>query len=139
MAINFFAEDVDKPDLKYRSIKKWIASEIEIEACELGNINYIFCSDEYLLKLNIEHLNHDYYTDIISFDYCEDNIISGDLYISIDRVKENSILFGAGETEIYRVIIHGVLHLCGYKDDTEEECEAMRKREDQALLNLDLI
>ena len=139
MAVNFFAEDVEKPALKYRSIKQWIVSEIEKENCELGNVNYIFCSDEYLLKMNIKHLDHDYYTDIISFDYCEDNLISGDLFISLDRIKENAVLFGTNESEVYRVMIHGVLHLCGYKDDTEEESETMRKREDEALLRLDLI
>ncbi|HPX75780.1 MAG TPA: rRNA maturation RNase YbeY [Bacteroidales bacterium] len=139
MAVNFFAEDVEKPALKYRSIKQWIVSEIEKENFELGNINYIFCSDEYLLKMNIKHLEHDYYTDIISFDYCEDNLISGDLFISLDRIKENAVLFGTNESEVYRVMIHGILHLCGYKDDTEEESENMRKREDEALLRLDLI
>jgi len=139
MAVKFFSEDVEKPTLKYRSIKQWIASEIEKENFELGNINYIFCSDEYLLKMNIKHLEHDYYTDIISFDYCEDNLISGDLFISLDRIKENAVLYGTNESEIYRVMIHGILHLCGYKDDTEEESENMRQRENEALLRLDLI
>ncbi len=139
MAVKFFAEDVEKPALKYRSIKQWIASEIEKENFDIGNINYIFCSDEYLLKMNIKHLEHDYYTDIISFDYCEDNLISGDLFISLDRIKENAVLYGTNESEIYRVMIHGILHLCGYKDDTEEESENMRQRENEALLRLDLI
>jgi rRNA maturation RNase YbeY len=105
----------------------------------VGNINYIFCSDEYLLEMNRKHLDHDYYTDIITFNYCEDKEISGDMYISVDRIKENSVLLGTGDSEIYRVIIHGVLHLCGYEDDTDEETEAMRKKEDEALLRLDLI
>ena len=139
MAVKFFSEDVEKPTLKYRSIKQWIASEIEKENFELGNINYIFCSDEYLLKMNIKHLEHDYYTDIISFDYCDGNLISGDLFISLDRIKENAVLYGTNESEIYRVMIHGILHLCGYKDDTEEESENMRQRENEALLRLDLI
>jgi probable rRNA maturation factor len=139
MAVKFFAEDVEKPTLKYRSIKQWIASEIEKENFDIGNINYIFCSDEYLLKMNIKHLEHDYYTDIISFDYCDGNLISGDLFISLDRIKENAVLYGTNESEIYRVMIHGILHLCGYKDDTEEESENMRQRENEALLRLDLI
>ena len=139
MAVKFFAEDVEKPTLKYRSIKQWIASEIEKENFDIGNINYIFCSDEYLLKMNIKHLEHDYYTDIISFDYCDGNLISGDLFISLDRIKENAVLYGTNESEIYRVMIHGILHLCGYKDDTEEESENRRQRENEALLRLDLI
>ena len=139
MAVKFFAEDVEKPTLKYRSIKQWIASEIEKENFDIGNINYIFCSDEYLLKMNIKHLEHDYYTDIISFDYCDGNLISGDLFISLDRIKENAVLYGTNESEIYRVMIHGILHLCGYKDDTEEESENRRQRENEALLSLDLI
>jgi rRNA maturation RNase YbeY len=139
MAVKFFAEDVEKPALKYRSIKQWIASEIEKENFDIGNINYIFCSDEYLLKMNIKHLEHDYYTDIISFDYCDGNLISGDLFISLDSIKENAVLYGTNESEIYRVMIHGILHLCGYKDDTEEESENMRQRENEALLRLDLI
>ena len=139
MAVSFFNEDVPKPSLKYTGVKKWLTSEIENMGFVVGNINYIFCSDEYLLEMNRKHLEHDYYTDIITFDYCEDKEISGDMYISVDRIKENSVLLGTGDSEIYRVIIHGVLHLCGYEDDTDEETEAMRQKEDEALLRLDLI
>lgn len=139
MAINFFSEDVEKPSLKYRSIKNWLVSEIEIEACKLGDINYIFCSDEYLLNMNINYLEHNYYTDIITFNYCEDKVISGDLYISLDRVQENSVILSTGESEIYRVIVHGILHLCGYNDDLEDEIRIMRRREDEALARLQLI
>ncbi len=139
MAINFFSEDVEKPSLKYRSIKNWLVSEIEIEACKLGDINYIFCSDEYLLNMNINYLEHNYYTDIITFNYCEDKVISGDLYISLDRVQENSVILSTGESEIYRVIVHGILHLCGYNDDLEDEIRIMRSREDEALARLQLI
>lgn len=139
MAINFFSEDVEKPGLKFASIKKWIVSELKIENLEVGNINYVFCSDEYLLEMNRQHLGHDYYTDIITFDYREENIVSGEMYISIDRIKENSVLLGTGESEIYRVIIHGILHLCGFEDDTEDESLAMREREDEALRRLELI
>jgi probable rRNA maturation factor len=139
MAVSFFNEDVQKPSLKYTGVKKWITSEIESFGFVVGNINYIFCSDEYLLEMNKKHLDHDYLTDIITFNYCEDKEISGDMYISVDRIKENSVLLGTGDSEIYRVIIHGVLHLCGYEDDTDEETETMRRKEDEALLRLDLI
>jgi rRNA maturation RNase YbeY len=139
MAVNFFSEDVAKPSLKYTGVKKWLITEIESFGFTVGNINYIFCSDEYLLEMNRKHLEHDYYTDIITFNYCEDKVISGDMYISVDRIKENSVLLGTGDSEIYRVIIHGVLHLCGYEDDTDEETEIMRQKEDEALLRLDLI
>jgi len=139
MAVSFFNEDVPKPSLKYTGVKKWLTTEIENMGFVVGNINYIFCSDEYLLEMNRKHLEHDYYTDIITFNYCEDKEISGDMYISVDRIKENSVLLGTGDSEIYRVIIHGVLHLCGYEDDTDEETEVMRQKEDEALLRLDLI
>lgn len=139
MAVSFFNEDVPKPSLKYTGVKKWLTTEIENMGFVAGNINYIFCSDEYLLEMNRKHLEHDYYTDIITFNYCEDKEISGDMYISVDRIKENSVLLGTGDSEIYRVIIHGVLHLCGFEDDTDEETEIMRQKEDEALLRLDLI
>lgn len=139
MAINFFSENIEKPGLKFAGIKKWIVSELKIENLEVGNINYVFCSDEFLLEMNREHLGHDYYTDIITFDYREGNIVSGEMYISVDRIKENSVLLGTGESEIYRVIIHGILHLCGLEDDTEDESLAMRQREDEALRRLELI
>ena len=139
MAVNFFSEDVQKPSLKYTIVKKWIISEIENQGFTAGNINYIFCSDEFLLEMNKKHLDHDYYTDIITFDYREGQEISGDMYISVDRIKENSVLMGTGESEIYRVIIHGILHLCGFEDDTDEETEMMRQKEDEALLKLELI
>jgi probable rRNA maturation factor len=139
MAVSFFNEDVPKPSLKYTGVKKWLTSEIENLGCVVGNINYIFCSDDYLLEMNRKHLDHDYYTDIITFNYCEDKVISGDMYISVDRIKENSVLLGTGDSEIYRVIIHGVLHLCGFEDDTDDETEIMRQKEDEALLRLDLI
>lgn len=114
-------------------------SEISLRGFKTGNINYIFCSDEYLLEMNKKHLNHDFFTDIITFDYCEDKIISGDMYISIDRIKENALLLGTEEFEYFRVIIHGILHLCGYEDDTLEETADMRNQEDEALKRLELI
>ena len=104
------------------------------EAKTLGEISIIFVSDSYLLEMNQKYLNHDYYTDIITFDYCEMNIVSGDLFISVDRVQENAESFDVDFlTELKRVMIHGVLHLCGYKDKTEEEERMMRELENKYL------
>ncbi len=95
-----------------------------------NDINFIYCSDEYLLELNKSSLNHDYYTDIITFDYCEGKEVSGDLFISIDRVRENANEMNLTfEDELHRVMIHGVLHLCGYKDKTKKDAETMREKE----------
>ena len=112
------------------SITKWLEVAISTENKELGEINYIFCDDQYLLKKNQEYLKHDTFTDIITFDYTEKNRLSGDIFISIERVKENAINFAVPfETELRRVIIHGVLHLMGYKDKSEEDTETMRSKE----------
>ena len=112
------------------SITKWLEVAISTENKELGEINYIFCDDQYLLKKNQKYLKHDTFTDIITFDYTEKNRLSGDIFISIERVKENAINFAVPfETELRRVIIHGVLHLMGYKDKSEEDTETMRSKE----------
>ena len=112
------------------SITKWLKDAISTEDKELGEINYIFCDDQYLLKKNQEYLQHDTFTDIITFDYTEKNRLSADIFISIERVKENAINFAVPfETELRRVIIHGVLHLMGYKDKSEEDAETMRSKE----------
>ena len=104
------------------SITKWLKDAISTEDKELGEINYIFCDDQYLLKKNHEYLHHDTFTDIITFDYTEENRLSADIFISIERVKENAITFAVPfETELRRVIIHGVLHLMGYKDKSKAE------------------
>jgi len=101
----------------------------------VGEINVIFCTDDHLLEINRTHLNHDYYTDIITFDYTEKNKISGDLFISFERVIENAINFNVDtKNELYRVIIHGVMHLCGYKDKSRKESRFMRIKEQEALL-----
>jgi rRNA maturation RNase YbeY len=116
------------------AISNWISSVIESEGKKEGEINYIFCDDEYLLQINQEHLQHDYYTDIISFDYTIGNEISGDLFISVDRVKENAIDFNVSfEEELKRVLVHGVLHYCGYKDKSEVDALLMRRKEDEKL------
>ena len=115
-------------------IAKWISSTITEEGCLEEEINYIFCDDEYLYKLNVEFLNHDTLTDIISFDYSIGKILQGDIFISTERVLENAADFRVTfEEELSRVIIHGVLHLCGYKDKTEEEEKMMRSKEDHYL------
>ncbi len=117
-------------------IDSWIRGLIEEEGCVLKELVYIFCDDEYLLKINQEHLNHDYYTDIITFDYDESELHS-DLFISIDRVKDNASTYGKEfKNELSRVIAHGVLHLCGYKDKSEEDEQEMRAKEDYYLSKL---
>ncbi|MAP81622.1 MAG: rRNA maturation RNase YbeY [Aequorivita sp.] len=120
------------------TIKKWIEQTILNEGYELGEIHFIFCNDEYLHKLNVEFLNHDTLTDIISFDYRMGKEINGEIFISTDRVKDNANDFNVSfSNELHRVIIHGILHFCGYKDKSEEEANLMRKKEDEALNILD--
>ena len=117
-----------------RNLKRWIENTIKKEKCFTGNMSFSFCSDEYLLQINREHLNHDYYTDIITFDFCEGKTISGDIYISIDRVKDNAKTENKTiSNELFRVIIHGVLHLCGYKDKKPADARLMRQKEDYYL------
>ncbi|MES2780676.1 MAG: rRNA maturation RNase YbeY [Bacteroidota bacterium] len=112
-------------------IRKWIEASIKREKKTLGEISFNFCSDEYLLSVNKEHLNHDYYTDIITFDFSENNVVSGDIYISVDRVKDNAKTERKTlSNELHRVIIHGVLHLCGYKDKKPADTRLMREKED---------
>ena len=129
--IEFSLEDVNVPGLDSEHFAFWLEQVIVEEGLELGDVNLIFCSDEALLKMNIDFLQHDYYTDIITFDYCEENIVSGDLFISIDRVLDNSVELNAKyETELRRVCVHGVLHLCGFKDKSDEDEKQMRAKED---------
>ena len=110
---------------------KWIKNVILEENKELGEVNYIFCDDKYLLKKNIKYLDHDTLTDIITFNYCEGDIISSDIMISIERVMENSSIFeNSFSEELNRVMIHGILHLIGYNDKTDGEKEIIRKKED---------
>lgn len=115
-------------------IKLWIKTIIDKENHTLGTINYMFCNDDELLEINIKHLNHNTLTDIITFDYTEDKKISSDIFISVDRVLENAKEFEVSfEEELRRVMIHGVLHLCGYKDKSKPDAELMRKKENWAL------
>jgi len=130
MGIHYFGEDVSFPKLKKRNTTNWIRRAIILEEKILGDISFIFCSDEYLLEVNRKYLQHDYFTDIITFDYVAGNIISGDIFISIDRIKENSILFETNlANELHRIIIHGVLHLLGYKDKKKEDKKIMTEKE----------
>ncbi len=136
--IEIFYEDI-RPIKIYRNhIKKSIKNLINKELKLLGDLTVILCSDKYLLKINIEYLKHDYYTDIITFNYVDENIISGDLFISIERVKENSAEFNTSFIkELYRVMFHGVLHLIGYNDKTADEKKVMREKENLYLSEVD--
>ena len=129
MSVNFHREEV-KISIDEILISSWVKKSAKTLGRNLGEICIVFCGDEYLKKINAEHLKHDYYTDIITFDYSKDNEISGDLFISIDRVKENAktnkVEF---MNELCRVIIHGVLHLCGFNDKTTEEKIEIRQKE----------
>lgn len=119
---------------KINQNKKWLNQVISNEDKEEGDITYIFCDDDYLLEKNIRFLNHNTLTDVITFDYCEGNSVSGDIFISIERVKENSKVFKVDFlTELNRVMVHGLLHLLGYKDKTERESNLMRKKENYYL------
>lgn len=121
--------------LKHKAkLKQWVKAVTEKEKHQLGTINYVFCTDEELLEINIKHLNHNTYTDIITFDYTEKKTIHSDIFISVDRVEENAKKFEVDfETELHRVMIHGILHLCGYKDKTKVDAELMRKKENGAI------
>lgn len=133
--IRFFFENT-KPVLKNRNLLKGIIDKIVTdEGFSIGDISVIFCDDDYLLKINRKYLTHNYYTDIITFDHSEENVISGDLFISIDRVKENAHTFGTTYTsELFRVIFHGVLHLVGYEDKNDDLRKVMREKEDYYLI-----
>lgn len=116
------------------SYKNWIKTIIASEHFKVGEINYIFCDDEYLLKINQQFLKHDDFTDIITFDYGNEGVLSGDIYISIIRVRENADIFGVTfHEELLRVLSHGIFHLCGYKDKTKSAALNMRKKEDWAI------
>jgi len=132
--VNFFVEQIDFVVEDENRIREWIVKVIEDNNFIPGIINYIFCSDEYLLKINRKHLNHDFYTDIVTFDYVQANQINSDMFISIDRVKDNAVNNSKSfYEEFHRVVIHGILHLFGYNDKTDEEKKQMRFLEDKYL------
>ncbi|MEX0811078.1 MAG: rRNA maturation RNase YbeY [Chitinophagales bacterium] len=135
MPIYFHTEDIPFKLQNQAEIKKWINLCIRESEKESGTINYIFCLDAYLLEINKKHLGHDYYTDIITFDNSEKaEIIDADIFVSIERVKENAKNFGVAiNMELHRVLIHGVLHLLGWNDKSPKEAQLMREKEDKCL------
>jgi probable rRNA maturation factor len=134
MSIQYFNEDVPLPKLKKRRTTNWIKSIIDAEEKKCGDISFIFCSDEYLLEVNKKYLNHDYYTDIITFDYVSENLMNGDIFISVDRILENSRVFKTTfDNELSRILAHGVLHLIGYKDKNVKDKKMMTFKEDYYL------
>ena len=134
MAIVYETLNISFPKIKRREMTRWIKKSIEHFNRKTGNITYIFCSDEEILQINKRYLNHDYYTDIITFDYSDKDKISGDLFISLETVKTNSEKFKTDFIEeLHRVMIHGILHLCGYDDKTPEKKKIMSAKEDEAL------
>lgn len=137
-SIEFFFEDISPFETNQDFIKNQVQQLIREEERESGDITVILCSDDYLMEMNKKHLQHDYYTDIITFNYVEESLISGDLFISADRIKDNAAKFGVTFLEeLYRVIFHGVLHLIGYNDKAEEEQKMMRQKENYYLAKVD--
>ena len=128
--IRYFQEDI-RFELKQKmQNNRWLKMVAGSEMRRLGAINIIFCSDNYILDVNMKYLQHDYFTDIITFDYCEGDVLSGDLFISIDSVRENALFYGTEfADELNRVMVHGLLHLIGYDDHTEADIAVMRQKE----------
>jgi rRNA maturation RNase YbeY len=141
MMIDFYSKDTPFSFKgKQKSAKTKIKSVIKMEEKQGGNLCFIFCTNDFLLDINKKYLDHDYYTDVITFDYTVDNIVSGDVFISVEQVDENARKYGVSfEYELSRVIYHGVLHLCGYKDKSEDEERTMREKEDFYLKTLSTI
>ena len=135
--ISFQTENIPFPPLKRNDTKKWIKKIATQYGKKVGDICYIFCNDDRIVEVNNQYLKHDYYTDIITFDYSIDDVISGDIFISLDTVRSNSEKFNTEyHEELHRVMIHGVLHLCGVKDTSDEETKEMREAEERALAML---
>lgn len=132
--IEYLSENIDLPCIDNEIVTVWVCAVLDYYSKQLGDICYIFCDDDYILDINKKYLDHDYYTDIITFDYCEDDVVSGDLFISIDTVKSNAHKFNQEfEHELLRVVIHGILHLCDINDKSDQEAKMMRAAEDNAL------
>ena len=137
MAITFDSDNIDFPNIKKRETSTWIKKIAYSFNKKIGDIGYLFCNDEKILEINRQYLDHDFYTDIISFDYSEGDIISGDIFISLDTVRTNSQKYNTDyQEELHRVIIHGVLHLCGLDDKLNEDAISMREAENSALKQL---
>ena len=132
--ITYSTENVKFPNIKRRETTAWIKRVAATYGKKVGEVGYLFCDDEHILEVNNEYLGHDYYTDIITFDYCEDDVLNGDLVISLDTVRSNAELFNKPyDEELHRVIIHGILHLCGQNDKGPGEREQMEAAENKAL------
>jgi probable rRNA maturation factor len=137
MAISFQNQDIVFTLKEKIKTRNWIKQIITAEKKKPGDLSFVFTSDAALLEINKQFLNHNTYTDIITFDYCEEDVVNGDILISVERVKENAEKFGVTpDQELKRVMIHGVLHLCGYKDKSKADAALMRKKEDWALRKL---
>lgn len=134
--ISFDFIDIEIPDFNPEFFGLWLEDVVKLYQKELNYISFVFCSDDYLLNINKEYLNHDYYTDIITFNYNEGNSLSGDIFISVDRVSENANEYSGGSfmNELCRVVVHGVLHLVGFNDKTIDEEMVMRNEEDRCLM-----
>ena len=129
--IEFTLKNVEVPGLDPEFFVLWLQDVVATENLELGDVCIVFCSDDELLEMNVNFLQHDFFTDILTFDYCFDNVVSGDLFISIDRIVDNAAKLKEDYvTELKRVCVHGVLHLCGYGDKTEKQTLVMRQKED---------
>lgn len=132
--ITYHTEDINTPKLPKREINAWIKQVAASRGCTVGDVNYIFCSDEKILEINRQYLQHDYYTDIITFDYSEENVIHGDIFISLDTVASNAEEYSESfERELRRIIIHGILHLCGQEDKSPTHRAEMTDLENKAL------
>ena len=133
--LSFFNEECEIPAFfSEEKVKRWLEAVAEKHACTIGTISFIFCNDDYILDINQKYLNHDYYTDVITFDYREENTLSGDVFISLDTVQSNADDFNTTfEEELHRVIVHSVLHLIGFKDKSEDEERVMRESENKCL------
>lgn len=136
--ISYHTEDIKKPNICTRRTSAWVKKIAASHGKTIGEIAYIFCSDPYILEVNKQYLQHDYFTDVITFDYTEGNKISGDIFISLDTVQSNAEQFGVDfYEELERVIIHGILHLCGFKDKEPAEEAQMREEENKAISSLE--
>tara|TARA_B110000285_G_scaffold7739_1_gene7983 strand:- start:435 stop:863 length:429 start_codon:yes stop_codon:yes gene_type:complete len=137
LSIFFHSENVSF-SINEEIVVKWLKKSVNSLGFTIGELSFIFCSDEYIKKINIKYLTHHFFTDVITFDYSKEKLLFGDVYISIERVKENSKTYKTSfNEEMFRVIIHGVLHLCGFDDKTKEEKSLMRSKENDFLSSID--
>ena len=137
MSVFFHKENVSF-SINEELVVKWLDESVRSLGFVIGELSFIFCSDEYLKEINVKYLNHDFFTDVITFDYSKEKLLFGDVYVSTDRVKENAKTYSSSfNKELFRVIIHGVLHLCGFNDKTKKEKTLIRSKENEALSTID--